>query len=724
MRTIKIKQHDITDCGAACIASISGYYGLQMPIAEIRQIAHTDRKGTNVLGLIVAAEKLGFSAKGVKALTTDGKPNYAPLLEIPLPAIAHLVVNGRLLHYVVIYKATDNWLQIMDPGTGNLEKWDKDKFLSQWTGVLVLMLPDEVRFHKGNNKISTSRRLLLLLKPHKAVILQSVFGALIYTALGLSTSIYVQKIVDFVLPNSNTNLLNLMGVIMVIILIVGTIINVCKSLFILKTGQIIDARLILGYYKHLMKLPQSFFDNMQTGEIISRIGDAMKIRDFISNSLISLIVGIFTVIFSFILMFTYYWKLALIILISIPLYSIVYYVYNKVNKNTQRRLMEHAASLEAHLVESLNLIRTIKCFGIEEHTSLNTESQFIKLLNTAYRSAVNAITSNTASNVISQLFTVILLWSGSYYVIGGYITPGELLSFYALIGYFISPVGGIIGMNLALQDAKIASDRLFDIMDLDGEDNNNKITIGKGEIGDITFNNVSFSYGTRSTIFSGLNLRIAHGKMTAIVGESGSGKSTLAVLIQGLYSISEGSIKIGDIDISHIDLDSLRSIIGVVPQKVELFTGSIVENIAVGDYAPDFHRILMICKSIGLLDFIESLPTGFNTDIGEDGLRLSGGQRQRIAIARALYRDPSILILDEATSSLDAHSEEYIKRLIADLKEQGKTIIVIAHRVGTITSADNIIVLNNGKVVEEGVHSSLMNHNGPYRKLVATQVTN
>lgn len=720
--SIEIKQHDITDCGAACLASIAAHYGLLMPIARIRQIASTDRRGTNVLGVTTAAEKLGFSAKGVKALNQDGTKKIAPLQKIPLPAIAHVLIDGRLSHYVVIYKVTDKWLRIMDPAVGKVEKWNFEKFEQTWTGILILMLPDDSVFQKGSEKVSIMNRFLYLLKPHKAVIIQAIFGAVIYTILGLATSVFVQKIIDYVLPDNNANLLNLMGVVMVCILILSLIINYCKSIFIFKTVQKIDARLILGYYKHLLKLPQSFFDNMRTGEIISRIGDAMKIRSFINETLVSLIVSVFTILFAFGLMFTYYWKLALIILIIIPLYAFIYYLYNRVNKKTQRKIMENAADLESHLVESLNAVGTIKRFGMETFANTKTETRFITLLDSIYRSGVNALISTSATGFIAQAFTIILLWAGSYFVFDKEITPGELLSFYALIGYFIGPIGSLIGMNLAIQDAKIAADRLFEIMDLKQEDTEQKIDLERSRIGDIVFENVRFAYGTRTEVFEDFNLTISKGEITAIVGESGSGKSTLAALLQNIYPITGGSIKLGDINIKHIESDSLRQLISVVPQKIDLFEGSIIDNIALGDYEPDMQKILNICSAIGITGFIDKLPAGFGTNIGENGVKLSGGQRQRLAIARALYRDPDILILDEATSALDSESESHIKHVIQELRKQRKTVLIIAHRLGTITNADSIVVLESGKVVDQGTHNELILKKGSYYQLVKNQL--
>ncbi|ELR72375.1 Lipid A export ATP-binding/permease protein MsbA [Fulvivirga imtechensis AK7] len=715
-RSIKVKQHDVTDCGAACLASVASFYGLKLPISRIRQYASTDQKGTNVLGMIEAAEKLGFVAKGVRG-------EFSSLLKIPKPAIAHIIVNKVLHHFVVIFEANEKHVKVMDPGDGRMHTYSNDEFMQLWTGVLLLLLPDD-GFEKGNEKVSVGRRLWYLLRPHKTIMLQALFGAAIFTILGLSTSLYVQKIVDHVLVEGNKNLLNLLSIIiiMLVLLIVQIFIGATKSIFTLKTGQLIDARLILGYYKHLLRLPQRFFDNMRVGEIISRVNDAVKIRAFINDTLIELIVNIFIVLFAFGLMFIYYWKLALIMLMIIPFYGLVYFFTNRLNKKTQRKLMESAADLESQLVESLNSVYTIKSFGLEEHANIKTETRFIKLLNNVYVSGKNSIFSGNASQFISRLFTIILLWAGSVFVIDNAITPGELLSFYALVGYLTGPVSSLIGMNKTIQDALIASDRLFELMDLEKEDGENKIKISPEQLGDIHFKDIHFRYGSRTNVFEGLNMKLAFGKVNAIVGESGSGKTTFMSIIQCIYPIEQGAITIGELNLKYTDKESLRDIIGVVPQKIDLFAGNVIDNIAVGDYEPDMQRIIKICSQLNILEFIESLPAGFNTYLGENGASLSGGQKQRIAIARALYREPEILILDEATSSLDSASEQYVQNAVDLLARQGKTVILIAHRLSTVRSADHIVVLQKGKLVEQGTHEALLEVRGHYFNLWKQQL--
>ena len=704
-----IKQHDIKDCGAACLASVGAYYGNKMPIAKIRQICHTDTRGTNVLGMIQGLEAMGFNAKGVKG-------DIEALSDIPLPTIAHIIVNGQLHHFVVIYKLSKGKVTVMDPAYGKLEEYSKEDFAKIWTGVLVILEKNEY-FEQKDERTSVYARFWNLVKPHKSILFQALLGAVIYTVLGLSTSIYIEKITDYVLIDGNRRLLNLLSIGMIIILLFQIFISSMKSILVLQTGQKMDKHLILGYYKHLLKLPQRFFDTMRVGEIISRVNDAVKIRSFINDVAIQIFVNVFIVFFSFAMMFTYYWKLALIVALVIPFYLLVYWITNKLNKKVERQLMEESADLESHLVESLNSVRTIKQFGIETFANNTTDNKFSVLLKTIYKSVLNALFSGNSSEFLSRIFTIVLLWVGAGYVIDREITPGELLSFYALIGYFTSPVSQLIGMNKTVQNALIAADRLFEIMDLEREETTDKLELTADGIGNIQFKDVHFSYGSRVDVFEGFNCEIEKGKTTAIVGESGSGKTTLASLVQNLYSLKKGKIMIGDYDIQYISNQSLRTMVSVVPQQIDLFSGNVIDNIALGEDIPNMQRIIDITKKLGILEFIEKLPNGFQTYLGENGSQLSGGQKQRIAIARALYKNPEILILDEATSALDTESEQIIQRTLDEFKAQGKTMIVIAHRLSTIAHADTILVMKEGKVIEQGSHKELLAKDSVYKRM-------
>jgi ABC-type bacteriocin transporter len=709
-RGIKIKQHDITDCGAACLASICAFYGLRFPVSRIRQYAFTDKKGTNVLGLVQAANKLGLSAKGVRAVSEA-------LDVIPKPAIAHLIVKEVLHHYVVVYKVTKTHITYMDPADGLMHNKVREEFEKEWTNVLVLMEPDE-SFRVGNEKKSIVSQFFSLLAPHKSVMFQAIFGALVYSILGLSTSVYIGNITDYVLVDKNINLLNLMGILMIVILLLRTFIGSMKSILALKTGQRIDAALILGYYKHLLTLPQQFFDTMRVGEIISRVNDAVKIRNFINNVSLDLVVDVMILFFTSCLMFVYSWKLAAVTLLSAPLFFLVFWGFNRLNKKYQRRIMESAADLESQLVESINSISTIKRFGLEEYANLKTEARFVHLLKNMFRSIYGAIVAQGGIQFISTGVTIAVLWVGSMFVIDQELTPGELMLFYSLVGYVLSPISSLITSNQTIQDALIAADRLFQIMDLEREsDDSQKVELMPEMIGDVSFDNVEFRYGSRRKVFESLNLKIEKGKTTAVIGESGSGKTTLISLMQHIYPIQSGQIRIGEFDIAQVTNTSLRKIVGTVPQQIELFAGSIAENIAIGDLHPDMKRIIDLSEQLGLKEFIEKLPQNYMTYIGEHGTSLSGGERQRIAIARALYKEPEILIFDEATSSLDSVSEKYVKQTLKNLADKGKTIVVIAHRLSTVRDADAIVVLDNGQVVQQGVHEQLIHEEGVYSKL-------
>jgi ABC-type bacteriocin transporter len=708
-KRILIRQHDSSDCAAACLASIAAHYKLYLPLSKIRQYAGTAICGTTLLGLVEAASKMGFEAKGVKA-------KLVSLHKIPLPAIAHVVNNENLHHFVVIYKVNDIAISLMNPEDGKMHHVKVTAFADWWTGILLLLIPHET-FRAGNQKIANPIRFWYLIRPRWRVFTQALFGSLIYTALGLCTAVFVQKIADYVLAESNTSLLNLMSMIMIAVLLVRLLIAGTISMLTIRTGQQIDAKLILGYYQHLLKLPQHFFDSMRVGEIISRVNDAVKIRVFINDISISLVTNIFIVIFSFGLLFTYYWKLVLVTAIFVPFYILVFQISNGLHKKNQRDLMIGSAELESQLVETLNNVRTIKSLGLEEFANSKMKMKFGKLLRTIYNAGKLLIISKTMVELISQLLTITMLWVGAGFVLEDKITVGELFSFYAVIGYFTGPATSLSNANKDIQDALIAADRLYEIMDLEVENDKGSIELTPPLIGDIKFENVSFSYGNNVNVFNNLNLNIKVGSFTALVGESGSGKSSLMALLQNIYSIQEGSIFIGKYAVKQITNDSLRKRVCIVSQKADIFNGSVIDNIAFGENRPDMQRIIEVCMELDILKFIENLPKGFDANLGENGVLLSGGQRQRISIARALYRKPEVLILDEASSSLDAASEQFVQRAINVLVNQHKTVIVIAHRLTAIRHAHHIIVLDKGKIVEEGLHQELICIKGYYHKL-------
>ncbi|MGO7186172.1 peptidase domain-containing ABC transporter [Rhizobium brockwellii] len=709
----KFKQRDTADCGGACLASVAATFGYQLPFSRIRQYASTDRSGTTVLGLTEAAVKLGFIAKAVKG-------GFDCLYKIPMPTVAHMVIKEVLHHFVVIEAVDARWVTVMDPAYGEIRKLSHEEFKAQWTGVLVLMVPGDT-FKRRDESTSPLLRFARLLAPHKSALVQSLVGAVVTTILGLSTAIYIQKIVDLVITGGNRNLLNLMSVAMLLILVLQVLINLLRNLLVVQTGQKIDVTLILGYYSHVLNLPQKFYDSMRMGDIISRMNDAAKIRRFLNDVAINMFVDINTSLFALGLMFVYSSKIALVVAASIPLYLLVFWTTNRVNRKYQRAIMENAADLEAQLVESLGAVSTINACAVENFANWNIETRFIKTLHSVYKSARVSIFGDSASTFLSTLFNVVLMWFGTTLALDQGLTPGELLSCYALLGYVTRPIASLIHTNSVVQDAFIAADRLFDIFDLDQQKIGGGIDATKSHLGDMRMENVTFRHGSQPELFRNLNLTFGRGEVTAVVGESGSGKSTIAALLQNTYHLQSGRIRIGSYALQDLSTVSLRKVIATVPQSIDVFSSSVIENIALGEFDPDIAKILKICDKVGLRNLIECWPDGLETRLGENGVRLSGGEKQRIALARALYRDPEILILDEATSSLDSVAEEFVLRLVEDLRRAGRTVIVIAHRLSTICKANKIVVLCKGKIIEEGSHTELLSSNGAYAALWRAQ---
>jgi ATP-binding cassette, subfamily C, bacteriocin exporter len=704
-KALRIKQRDLSDCGAACLASVAGYYGLRIPVSRIRQYAGTDKKGTSLYGLVEAAERLHFRARAAKISGTQ-------LRDIPVPSIFHLVLENGLQHFVVVYRIKKDRVCYMDPASGQFIKQSLPVFQKYISGVILLIMPSD-RFQKGSEKKPVFVRFWQLVRPHQRLLIQALAGALVYSVLALAISVYVQKIIDFVLPDANKSLMNLLSLAMIVLLCFQIITGCLKSIMAVRTGLQIDCRLILGYFRHLLDLPQRFFDHMQVGEIISRVNDAVRIRVFINDVALSMLVNTLTMVLSITAMFIYYWKLALVMVLTVPLYVLIYLVSDRVNSKWQRKGMESAAALESQLIESIRGITTICRYNAQDYFFLKTENRVIPLLRIMYAGSRQGLLLMNITEWITGLVTIIILWYGSFLVIDRALSPGELLSFYTLTSFFTTPVQAFIGANRTMQDALIAADRLFDITDLETE-NREQHFIDRYPEGDLIFNNIHFSYGSGNPVFSGIKFRIRRNQMTAIVGESGSGKSTLLSLIHKLYTLNEGSIQIGDTDIRYISTPVIRKWITAVPQQTDLFQGNIISNIALGESEPDLERIVDICQRLGIHEFVTRLPEQYHTIVREQGINLSGGQKQKLGIARALYPDPAILILDEATSALDPESEDKVQQTLRWFYNQKKTIVIISHRLSSIMFCDSVIFLKQGSQAICGSHENLLAENEQY----------
>jgi len=709
-KVICVKQRDVTDCGAACLVSVAGSYGQQFSVSKIRQTAGTDQRGTSMLGMVEAAQKMGFQAKAVRA-------GVEVIRQIPLPSIAHVLLENGLQHFVVLYRIDAKKIVYMDPGTGTIVKTDTEGFTKIWTGVLLLLEPSDSITHPATNIISTKERLYHLFFINRSLLLQGFIGALVYTVLGLSVSIYIQKLVDTILVDGDIGLLNLTSIIMILLLCVQQYTGTVKTLLGLQVGQRMDAALIMNYLRHLLRLPQFFFDTMRTGEVLSRINDAVMIRNFVSDTVMQVVVNILILICSFLLMFFYSIKLALWMLVLLPVYLLLYFLSNTINKYWQRRLMEKSAAIETELVGTLQASATIKRFGLEDVMMEKNEARLITLLRTIYDTSIRNIALSSVAEFVTRLFTLLVLWIGSILVIERTLTPGTLLSFYSIIGYFTGPVLVLIGSTKSFQEAMIAADRLFEIMELEREE---ATQIGRQQpsfkAGNIVFDHVSFRYGSRQMVFDALSLQIAAGSCIGIAGESGSGKSTLLHLLLRLYPLQKGRIHIGDIDINDMNLTELREKIAVVPQETDILSGTILENICLNK-SVDMDLVMKLCRQVGLEDFIRGLPDGYHTVLQEQGSDLSGGQKQKIGIARALYRQPSILLLDEATASLDTISESVVQECLQYYRQRGTTIIIVAHRLTTLQFCDEIIVLQQGKLIERGSHDELIRQQSLYANM-------
>ena len=693
-KNIKIKQQDSTDCGAACLASVFAFHKRPVGLAKIRLQAATDKNGTNIAGLLKACKNFSFQARAVKASLRD-------LNEIPLPAIVHVVLPSGFHHYMVLYNVKGQSLYIMDPADGEIHRQDAMMFNKIWSGALVLILPEET-INKTEEPVSVFSRFWDLIKPEKKGFLLIIIGAILYTLLGLISSVYVQKLVDQLLNGGHKKILNLFGICLLLSIGFQFFIGVFRSRVALGIAQKIDTNLMLSYYRHLLKLPQQFFDTMQTGEIISRLNDAVKIRYFINETLTMLIVNLLIVIMTIIVMFLYHVKLSFIALTVIPFFGGIYWVMNKINKKDHRKIMEESAVLESQIISSIQSATVIKQFSLYDYFNEKTEFKFFRLTKTIYKNGMANIYLSAATEMLAKAAILVVLWAGSYYYLRSTISMGTLIAFQSLILYYTGPVIALISSSRNIQEAFIAGDRLFSIMELQKEPSPvPDQPVIKPLDGSIVFNDVSFDYGTRGKALCNVSFSIVDRSITGIVGTSGSGKSTIAALLQKLYVVETGQIYVGGVLIQKLGLDDLRKHVGVVAQHTQLLAGSILENITIGDPYPNMPFVYQIISRLGMDEFVKSMPNGLSTVLTDNGANLSGGQRQRIAIARALYRKPRILVLDEATAALDADNEQKVFNGLKQYGEEGNTIIVIAHRQSAVRYCEKLLVFEGGKLVNQ-----------------------
>ncbi|SDT19861.1 ATP-binding cassette, subfamily B [Paenibacillaceae bacterium GAS479] len=711
-----IKQHDIKDCGAACLATISRHYGLKTPISKIREVAGTDKQGTSAYGMIKAAEKLGFTAKGVKGNAEAFFSGF------PLPAIAHVVIDQSLLHYVVIHKITKRQVVVADPAKG-IVKYKPEQFFEIWTGVLILLTPSP-QFQKKDETQGTLSRFFSLLIPQKGLLVSIFLASLLYTALGILGAFYFKFLLDEIVPYRLEQTLTWISVGVIILMIIQLLLQAFRSQLLLYLSQKLDISLILGYYYHVLRLPLGFFETRKTGEIISRLLDASKVRDAISGAALTIMMDTLMVVAGGIILYNQNAYLFGITTLLIPLYILIVWGFHKLFERQNREQMEQNSVLTSYIVESINGIQTVKAYQAETEANLETEKKFITLLRSLFRYGTSLNLQSTLKGAVQGIGGIVIVWVGASEVIKGNLTIGQLITFNALLAYFINPILNLINLQASIQTAVVAADRLAEIMDLDMEkpttdDRNLQPLSLSGQ--PIEFQAVDFRYGTRDLILRGLSCTIHSGEKIALVGESGSGKTTLAKLLLRFYKPETGQIRIGGHHIDDIQLEALRSRISYIPQETFFFSGSIRDNLALGAVRElEMEDIVETARLAQAQEFIENLPLRYNTMLEENASNLSGGQRQRLAIARALLTKPDVLILDEATSNLDTTTERAVSETIHNL--QNMTMIIIAHRLSTVMRCDRIFVMDKGMITESGTHEQLLQLEGRYYELWKDQL--
>lgn len=711
-----IKQQDNTDCAAACLSMVCMYYKKEITITKLRDVLGTDIKGTSLLGLEEGARRLGFDAKAARVDKTGFKSKYT------LPAIAHIITDDGLSHFVIVHKIKSKKVIILDPAKGK-EKKTIDRFFESFDGVLLLLVPNN-EFMPGKIKgQGILSKFIQLLLPQKTLFLYSIITSAILTILGIGSAFFNKILMDEILPYELKNQLNIFVIGFLILGVTQILLGAIRQHMLLYLSQKIDIPLLLGYFKHVYKLPMKFFATRKVGEILTRFSDAFTIKNILTSVSLSLIMDIVLAIVSATILYVMNTTLFIVILVLTIISATLIYIFKAPYKKINLEQMEAGARLNSQIIESLKGIETIKVHGAEENSIEKLEIEYIRNLRIAFKEGVLSNIQQSISGGVSTIGNLVLMYIGARMIMRGDITLGSLMAFSTLSGYFMNPIGRLISLQLSIQEASISLKRISEIYEVEkeqDEDDNEKIQIEKVD-GDIELNNITFRYGSRSPVLNNISIKIPKGKKVALVGESGSGKTTVSKLLLKYYIPEQGNIKINGYNVEELDLYSLRKNICYVPQNVELFSDSIKDNISLGRINSTYEEVKEACENAGCKEFIEKLPGKYGTFLEEAGGGLSGGERQRIALARALIKKPSFLILDEATSNLDFISET---KIFDTLFKKGKniTMLIIAHRLSTIRSCDIIYVMDKGEIVEVGNHESLLKKKGYYYKLYTSQV--
>lgn len=705
-------QMDQMDCGVASLAMVFGYFGSYYSLASLRELAKTTTNGTTALGLVKVAEKLGFETQAIQA-----DMSLFDLPDLTFPFIVHVLKEGELLHYYVVTGRDKENIYIADPDPGiRLTKLSRERFEKEWTGTSIFMAPSpNYKPHQEKRQGLTS--FLLILINQKGLIANIILATVLVTLINIVGSYYLQSIIDTYVPNQASSTLSIISICLVIVYALQQILSFAQDYLLIVLGQRLSIDIILSYIKHAFHLPMSFFATRRTGEIVSRFTDANSIIDVLASAVISIFLDISTVLIISIILFLQNSNLFFISLLGLPIYAVIIFAFMKPFEKMNRDTMEANATLSSSVIEDINGIETIKSLASEKTRYQKIDREFVDYLKKSFTYS-RAESQQKALKKLAQLFlNVCILWMGANLVMDGKMSLGQLITYNTLLFYFTNPLENIINLQSKLQTAQVANSRLNEVYLVNSEFEEQKMVEDLSMVqGDMTFKKVHYKYDYGQDILSDINLTIKHGSKIAFVGVSGSGKSTLAKMMVNFYNPSQGEIRLGDMNLNHIDKKSLRQHINYLPQQPYVFNGTILENLLLGAKEGTTQEdILRAVELAEIREDIERMPLNYQTELTSDGTGISGGQRQRIALARAILTDAPILILDEATSSLDILTE---KRIVDNLMNLDKTLIFIAHRLTIAERTEKVVVLDRGKIVEEGKHADLLAQNGFYAHLV------
>ena len=705
-------QMDQKDCGVASLAMVFGYFGSYYSLARLRELAKTTINGTTALGLVKAAETLGFEPQAIQAdMTLFDSPNLI------FPFVVHVLKDKELFHYYVVTGKDKQNIHIADPDPEvRLTKLSRERFEEEWTGTTIFVAPSpNYQPHKDKNQGLTS--FLPILINQKGLIINIILATVLVTLINIVGSYYLQSIIDTYVPNQTSSTLSVISICLVIVYALQQILSFAQDYLLIVLGQRLSIDVILSYIKHVFHLPVSFFATRRTGEIVSRFTDANSIIDALASTTISIFLDISMMLMISIILFLQNSNLFFISLLGLPIYALIIIAFMKPFEKMNRDTMEANATLSSSVIEDINGIETIKSLVSEKTRYQKLDREIVDYLKRSFTYSRAESQQKALKKFAQLLLNVCVLWMGANFVMDGKMSLGQLITYNTLLYYFTNPLENIINLQSKLQTAQVANSRLNEVYRVKSEFEEQKMVEDLSMVqGDMTFKGIHYKYDYGQDILSDINLTIKQGSKIALVGISGSGKSTLAKMMVNFYNPSQGEIRLGDMNLNQIDKKSLRQHINYLPQQPYVFNGTILENLLLGAKEGTTREdILRAVELAEIREDIERMPLNYQTELTSDGTGISGGQRQRIALARALLTDASILILDEATSSLDILTE---KRIVDNLMNLDKTLIFIAHRLTIAERVEKVIVLDRGKIVEEGNHADLLARNSFYTHLV------